>query len=72
MLPLDLPTDITLNLQVVYISNLDPTYFPGRCADIYYNNILVGNFGIMNPSVLEKFEIGYPTSCLEMNIEYFL
>ncbi|KAJ3214221.1 hypothetical protein HK099_006984 [Clydaea vesicula] len=49
-----------------------PTYFQGRKADIYYNNKVVGVFGVVHPSVLRKFEISYPTSCLELNIEPFL
>ena len=56
-----------------YITESDhPTFFPGRCADIYVDNLSIGTFGIIHPNVLEKFEIGYPCSFVEMNIEHFL
>ncbi|TPX54930.1 phenylalanine---tRNA ligase [Powellomyces hirtus] len=48
------------------------TFFPGRRADIYYNKQLVGAFGIVHPEVLEKFEIGFPCTAIEMNVEAFL
>jgi phenylalanyl-tRNA synthetase beta chain len=50
----------------------DETYFPDRRADVFYKNQLVGSFGIMHPQVLEKFEIGYPCSGLELNLEPFV
>lgn len=31
----------------------------------------IGTLGILHPSVLEKFEIGYPCSALEFNLEPF-
>ena len=74
----------------------DPTYFPGRAANIYYRapskktglaalkqdiqaavhdparkDGIIGTLGILHPSVLEKFEIGYPCSALEFNLEPF-
>ncbi|KAJ3054202.1 hypothetical protein HK097_002425 [Rhizophlyctis rosea] len=48
------------------------TFFPGRRADVYYKNQNIGTFGIVHPSVLEKYEIGYPCTALELNIEPFL
>ncbi|KAH9179855.1 phenylalanyl-tRNA synthetase subunit beta [Lactarius sanguifluus] len=42
----------------------DPTFFPGRAATIFI-------LGILHPSVLEKFEIGYPCSALEFSLEPF-
>jgi len=55
----------------------DPTYFPGRSASIWIRKPdgkkeVVGAFGILHPSVLEKFDIPYPVSALEMNLEAFL
>ncbi|KAH9077329.1 hypothetical protein EDB83DRAFT_2549113 [Lactarius deliciosus] len=45
----------------------DPTFFPGRAATIFYRaregqDVEIGKLGILHPSVLEKFEIGYPCS----------
>ena len=70
---------------------IDPTYFPGRAATIYYRpssqkhsvkegiksvlglrpDIELGSIGILHPSVLEKFEIPYPCSALEITLEPF-
>ncbi len=55
---------------------LDPTFFPGHAASIHVRLagkvLVIGSFGILHPSVLEKFELKYPVSTLEMNIEVFL
>jgi phenylalanyl-tRNA synthetase beta chain len=48
------------------------TFFPGRRADVFYQNEKVGTFGIVHPQVLEYFEIGAPCSALELNVEPFL
>ena len=54
----------------------DTTFFPGHAANILVQidekAQVVGKFGILNPTVLEKFELKYPVSTLEMNIEVFL
>jgi phenylalanyl-tRNA synthetase beta chain len=33
---------------------------------------VIGHFGILHPTVLEKFELKYPVSTLEIDIEVFL
>ncbi|EWC43447.1 phenylalanine--tRNA ligase beta subunit [Drechslerella stenobrocha 248] len=52
------------------------TYFPGRAAEIWYRKKgqekVIGSFGVLHPSVLKAFEILYPVSTLEINIEVFL
>ncbi|KAF3922810.1 hypothetical protein ABW21_db0202231 [Orbilia brochopaga] len=52
------------------------TYFPGRAAEIWYRKrgkeTTIGNFGVLHPSVLKAFEIMYPVSVLEINVEVFL
>ena len=55
----------------------DPTFFPGHAASIHLqlptaSSQVIGTFGILHPSVLDKFEIKYPVSTLEMNVEVFL
>ncbi|KAL8720613.1 MAG: hypothetical protein Q9225_002549 [Loekoesia sp. 1 TL-2023] len=54
----------------------DPTFFPGHAAAIHVRiggkEHIIGVFGILHPTVLEKFELKYPVSTLEMNIEVFL
>lgn len=54
----------------------DPTFFPGHAATIYLRlndqESTIGVFGILHPTVLERFELRYPVSTLEVNIEAFL
>jgi phenylalanyl-tRNA synthetase beta chain len=54
----------------------DKTFLPGHAAAINLRmggrEQVIGVFGILHPSVLEKFELKYPVSTLEMNIEVFL
>ncbi|KAL8728884.1 MAG: hypothetical protein Q9166_005124 [cf. Caloplaca sp. 2 TL-2023] len=54
----------------------DSTFFPGHAAAIHVRidgkNHVIGVFGILHPTVLEKFELRYPVSTLEINIEVFL
>jgi phenylalanyl-tRNA synthetase beta chain len=64
----------------VYVSGtnsvLEPTYFPGHAASIHLRiagkDHVIGAFGILHPTVLEKYELKYPVSTLEINIEAFL
>jgi len=61
----------------------DPMFFPGRAANIFYrpspaqrsaniqSDLKIGSLGILHPTVLEKFEIGFPCSCLEFTLEPF-
>lgn len=64
----------------------DKTFFPGHAAAIHLRirssngekekekekESIIGVFGILHPTVLEKFELRYPVSALEINIEGFL
>jgi phenylalanyl-tRNA synthetase beta chain len=56
---------------------IDPAFFPGRAATIYYRatsqekDLQIGTLGILHPSVLAKFEIGYPCSALEFTLDPF-
>jgi phenylalanyl-tRNA synthetase beta chain len=62
----------------------NPTFFPGRCADVMLRRTGVvggeeqsesevtclGTFGILHPEVLHAFDIGeYPASALEVDLE---
>lgn len=48
-----------------------PSFFPGRHADIFVKGQRVGEFGIIHPTVLQKFDIPNPVTALELNIEPF-
>lgn len=61
----------------------DPVYFSGRAADIYFRppgpvtppsprDIKIGTLGVLHPTVLSNFEISYPCSALEFNVEVLL
>ncbi|VDI26230.1 phenylalanyl-tRNA synthetase beta chain, partial [Mytilus galloprovincialis] len=50
----------------------DATYFEGRCAEIIYNNSVIGKIGVLHPEVLKEFELTNPCSCMEFSIEPFL
>ncbi|KAK7397932.1 phenylalanine--tRNA ligase subunit beta [Neonectria punicea] len=54
----------------------DATFFPGHAAAVYLRyggkEARIGEFGVLHPTVLEKFDLKYPVSTLEINIEYFL
>mmetsp|Transcript_19300 Transcript_19300/g.24904 ORF Transcript_19300/g.24904 Transcript_19300/m.24904 type:complete len:640 (-) Transcript_19300:40-1959(-) len=51
------------------------TYFPGRAAAIMLStpekpeSTQIGTFGILHPEVLENFDIQYPSSCVELDLE---
>ncbi|GLC71953.1 hypothetical protein PLESTF_001188500 [Pleodorina starrii] len=50
----------------------DPALFPGRQAAIFTGETQVGVFGIVHPEVLGAFEVPYPVSALELNLEPFV
>jgi phenylalanyl-tRNA synthetase beta chain len=54
----------------------DKTFLPGHAASIKINlagkHHTIGVFGILHPSVLHKFELPYPVSTVEFNLEVFL
>lgn len=56
--------------------NEDKTFLKGHAAKVHLRmggrEEVVGVFGILHPSVLEKFELRYPVSTLEVNVEVFL
>ncbi|TDG48749.1 hypothetical protein AWZ03_004861 [Drosophila navojoa] len=50
----------------------DPSYFPGRCANVMYNDAVIGRIGVLHPSVLQAFELTTPCSVVEFTIEPFV
>ena len=56
----------------------DPLFFTGRAASILLSNgknmkdVCIGKFGILHPEVLKNFDIAYPASILEMDLECLL
>ena len=60
-------------------SDVAGTYFPGRAAEILLTSpksggekVVIGTFGILHPEVLGNFDIKYPTSSMELDLETLL
>lgn len=62
-------------IEVLDASDPDAgTYFTGRAASIILTTptrgkARIGTFGILHPEVLANFDIKYPSSCLELDLE---
>ncbi|XWX01033.1 hypothetical protein V2A60_009058 [Cordyceps javanica] len=54
----------------------EETFFPGHAAAVHLRiggkAARIGEFGILHPTVLEKFDLRYAVSTLEINLEAFL
>lgn len=50
----------------------DPTFFPGRAADIVAYGQVVGSLGVLHPDVVTGFDLNLPCSAMEINLEPFL
>ncbi|KAK3190747.1 phenylalanine--tRNA ligase subunit beta [Lecanicillium sp. MT-2017a] len=54
----------------------EETFFPGHAASVHLRlggkEQRIGEFGILHPTVLEKFDIRYPISTVEINLEAVL
>lgn len=50
----------------------DSAFFPGRCANILYCDVVIGKIGVMHPAVLQAYEIINPCSVFEINLEPFV
>lgn len=61
-----------MSLIFVFFFFADPTFFPGRCAEIFARGKSVGRLGVLHPDVITRFELTMPCSALEMDIEPFL
>jgi phenylalanyl-tRNA synthetase beta chain len=54
------------------------TYFPSRSANILIDMgdgrppVKIGEMGVLHPDVLTKFQLGYPVSCMEIDLEMFV
>ncbi|KAF2101293.1 beta subunit of phenylalanyl-tRNA synthetase [Rhizodiscina lignyota] len=54
----------------------DPTFFQGHAAAIMLSlegkKEQIGSFGILHPTVLKNYDLPFPVSALEINLEVFL
>lgn len=47
----------------------DPMFFPKRGADIMFNSKSIGSIGVLHPEVLGNFNLKYPVTCFEVDVE---
>lgn len=50
----------------------NPTFFPGRCAEIIVDGRSIGSLGVLHPQAITNFDLNLPCSAVEINIEPFL
>ncbi|KAG9244135.1 hypothetical protein BJ878DRAFT_542595 [Calycina marina] len=66
-----------VELDGYWIEEIDEaTFLPGRAAAVYLRlegkKVRIGELGVLHPSVLEKFQLPFVCSTLEINLEAFL
>ncbi|XP_014256181.1 phenylalanine--tRNA ligase beta subunit [Cimex lectularius] len=56
-----------------YLNGIDDeTFFPKRCAQVLLNGKPIGILGVLHPEVIKGFELKFPCSALELNVELFV
>eukprot|EP01061_Rhynchopus_euleeides_P014059 TRINITY_DN24378_c0_g1_i1.p2 TRINITY_DN24378_c0_g1~~TRINITY_DN24378_c0_g1_i1.p2 ORF type:complete len:668 (+),score=297.64 TRINITY_DN24378_c0_g1_i1:72-2006(+) len=50
----------------------DGAFFPGWQVDLFYADKKIGSMGVVHPLVLKEFDIPFPCSYMEYNVEPFL
>ncbi|EAN94336.1 putative phenylalanyl-tRNA synthetase [Trypanosoma cruzi] len=52
----------------------DGAFFPGRCMDIFLHRkdqkVCLGGFGVVHPNTLRAYDIPFPCSYMEINIQF--
>lgn len=52
----------------------DGAFFPGRCMDIFLHRkgekLCIGSFGVIHPNTLRAYEIPFPCSYMEINVQF--
>ena len=62
-------------LEYSVIPSEDPTYFPGMGAEVVVRDLVtgretsIGGMGVVHPDVLANFEVTYPCTVVELNLE---
>jgi len=59
-------------LMFELVPSEDPSFFPGRQANIKVNDTIVGVVGVLHPEVVTGFELSLAVSAFELNIQPFL
>jgi phenylalanyl-tRNA synthetase beta chain len=50
----------------------DPTFFPGRCAEVVWRGVPLGRFGVVHPEVSRNFELTGVVTALELRLQPFV
>lgn len=58
-----------LSLRYAIKETTHPTFIPGRVGNIIVNNKEAGIIGEIHPSTLQNFDLEFPASALEINIQ---
>lgn len=67
--PSDVHSEKTYKIQ----AGENGSFFPGRCAEILINGrCIVGRMGVLHPDVITNFELAYPASAIELDLQHFL
>lgn len=65
-------TKSNTELQYAILPSNISMFFSGRQAEVMLNGRVVGQYGIIHPDCLAAYDVAYPCSFLELNIEPFL
>ncbi|QDZ18938.1 beta subunit of phenylalanine--tRNA ligase [Chloropicon primus] len=69
--PVDLEGDGSTKDAYSWKESEEKTFFPGRQAIVSFKGKEIGIFGVIHPEVLKNFDIVFPCSAFELNIEPF-
>nr|CCC94828.1 putative phenylalanyl-tRNA synthetase [Trypanosoma congolense IL3000] len=52
----------------------DGAFFPGRCMDVFLHRggevVCIGSFGVVHPNTLKAYDIPFPCSYMELNVQF--
>ena len=51
------------------VPSSDAMYFPLRGADIQFHGKIIGSLGVLHPQVLDNFNLKYPVTCFELQLQ---
>jgi len=60
---------INIKSYKIQATSENPSYHPGRTAEIYADDIKIGIFGQIHPAVCTNFEIDVPCYCAEISVD---
>ena len=58
-----------LHLDYVFTRGNNPSLIPGRQMNIFVEDNIIGQFGELHPEVLTRWELFYPASFIELDLD---